>query len=273
MTEKLKILPPFDRLWQNCDPFAAAEQLAGEEYRRVKSRRTFRFEIDHRGYFAKVHRGVGWREIWKNLLQGKQPVLGAGNEFRAVELLSGLGVDTMTVAAYGERGRNPARRESFLITEELAGMESLEDYCARWRAEPPAFRHKRLLLTSLARTARAMHEHGLNHRDCYLCHFLLDLARWRDGAGEARLHVIDLHRAQIRRKVPYRYRVKDVAGLYFSSMDACLTGNDCRRFIELYSGKPWRECLRTEGGFWRDVAHTARKLYRKEFGRNPPDPR
>lgn len=273
MKEQLKILPPFDRLWQNTDPFAAADELAGEEYRRVKSRRTFRFEVEGRGYFAKIHRGVGWREIWKNLLQGKAPVLGAGNEFRAVTLLTGLGVDTMTVAAYGERGRNPARRQSFLITEELAGMESLEDHCRRWREQPPAFRHKRALLAALARTARLMHENGLNHRDCYLCHFLLDLARWDGGNGPAHLHVIDLHRSQLRRQVPYRYLVKDVAGLYFSSLDAGLTRNDCRRFIALYRGKPWRECMAGEAGFWRDVERTAYKLYAKEFGRTPPAPR
>ena len=118
--------PFFQKLWAGRDPFAEAEKLEGEEFRRVKSRRTFRFEAEGRGFFAKIHRGVGWREIWKNLLMGKRPVLGAGSEFRALNRLRELGVETMTPCAFGERGWNPAKIESFLITAELKNMVSLK---------------------------------------------------------------------------------------------------------------------------------------------------
>lgn len=262
MCTKLTVSAPFDILWREGDPFEIVSQLAGEEYRRVKSRRTFRFEVAGRGYFAKVHHGVGWREIWKNWLQFKRPVLGASNEFYALKLLARLGIDTMTPVAFGERNWNPARRESFLVTEELTDCVSLEDYCRGWR---PSFREKTALLTALARSAAAMHDHGLNHRDCYLCHFLLDRKRWDGGRGEAHLHVIDLHRAQIRRRIPYHYRVKDVAGLFFSSMDAGLTRHDLIRFMRIYSHGDWRSQTR----FWRDVERTAIRLYRKEFKRDP----
>ncbi len=267
MSNQLYLLSPFNRLWLGKDPFAEAGALDGEVFRLVKSRRTFRFQVGCRGYFAKVHKGVGWREIFKNLFQGKLPVLGAGNEFRALELLHHIGVDTMTAKAFGERGKNPARRESFLITEELCGMESLEDHCRDWH---PGFRAKRGLLDKLAATVGAMHRHGLNHRDCYLCHFLLDLEAWQGGAGEARLYVIDLHRAQIRRKIPLRYRIKDVAGIYFSSMDAGITRNDLRRFMAVYSGVCWRETAVRDRRFWTAVDRTARKLYCKEFKTDPP---
>ena len=62
----------FTELWRGREPFGAVEQLTGEEFRNVKSRRTIRFVIDGRGFFLKFHRGVGWREIFKNLLQGKR---------------------------------------------------------------------------------------------------------------------------------------------------------------------------------------------------------
>jgi heptose I phosphotransferase len=48
----------------------------------------------------------------------------------AYERLTELGVDTMRAVAYGERGSNPARRQSFMITEELAPTISLEDFAA-----------------------------------------------------------------------------------------------------------------------------------------------
>ena len=65
------LAPPFSELWKDADPFAEAAALEGEEFRKVKSRRTFRFEVEGRGFFAKIHHGVGWREIFKNLFQFK----------------------------------------------------------------------------------------------------------------------------------------------------------------------------------------------------------
>ena len=46
--------------------FEVMAHLDGEVYREVASRRTFRFEHDGKAYFAKVHFGVGWKEIIKN---------------------------------------------------------------------------------------------------------------------------------------------------------------------------------------------------------------
>ena len=44
-----------------------------------------------------------------------------------------------------------------------------------------------------------------------------------DDLEKMRLYLIDLHRMQLRRKTPSRWIVKDIAGLYYSSMDIGLT--------------------------------------------------
>ena len=85
------------------DPFAKAFALEGEVFRNVKNRRTVRFRWNGKDYFIKMHRGVGWREIFKNLFQLKRPVLGAANEYLAIRKLESLGVDTMKVYAFAER--------------------------------------------------------------------------------------------------------------------------------------------------------------------------
>lgn len=257
----------FSKLWNGKNPFHAAFELDGEEFRRVKSRRTFRFEIDGKGYFAKLHCGVGWREILKNLFQLKRPVLGAGNEYRACRHLDRIGVDTMTPCAYGSRGWNPAAQRSFLVTAELADTVSLEDYCREWGAMPPPFKEKSALIAQVGYMAGAMHRSGMNHRDCYICHFLLDKST--AGTHFPRLYIIDLHRAQIRPATPYRYQVKDTAGLYFSAMDAKLTWRDAMRFIAAYSARPLRKELKDNWKFWHDVEKTAIKLYQKVHGREP----
>ncbi len=255
----------FRTLWEGRDPFDEVERLQGEVFRQVKSRRTIRVVLDGRAYFAKIHYGVGWREILKNLLQLKRPVLSAQNEWRALSLLALAGVRTMTPAAFGRTGSNPARIRSFLITEELTGTASLEDLCARWTSQPPAFRLRKTLSEEVATMVQTMHAHGVNHRDCYLCHFHLDTssepARLEPGA--LRLYVIDLHRAQIRWRTPRRWLVKDLAGLYFSAMDVGLTRTDRLRFIRAYERQPLRNVFRRRGQFWHRVERTALALHRK----------
>ena len=83
-----------------------------------------------------------------------------------------------------------------------------------------------------------------------------------------RQRLIDLHRAQIREHTPRRWRVKDLAGLYFSAMDCGLTRRDLLRFIRHYgAGRPRQA---SDQRLWRQVERQATGLYRKAHGREPP---
>ena len=244
------------------DCFKTVYSLKGEEFRNVKNRRTLRFIHRNKAYFIKIHKGIGWKEIFKNWIQGKRPVIGAENEYLAIRKLEELGIDTMRVYAYAGRGSNPATHESFLITGELAGKISLEDFCRDWKTDPPDLHLKHAIIRELARVCSKMHFAGVNHRDCYLCHFLLDKPSLEKGI--IRLFVLDLHRAEIRKKIPRRMRVKDLAGIFFSSMDLGLSKRDALRFIAEY-----RTGGKLDKNLWRDVLRTAVKLYRKEWSREP----
>jgi len=263
--EKLYCDETFRKAWGK-DPFASAFAVNGEVFRDVKNRKTMRFRMDGKSYFIKLHGPVGWNEILKNLLQFKLPVIGSANEYLAVSLLTKLGVPTMTVCAFGIRGSSPAAMESFLVTKDLAGMVSLEDFCRDWKANPPPSELKHRIIRALALACARMHGSGLNHRDCYLCHFLLDPASLHEK--RIRLHVIDLHRAQIRSRIRRRYRVKDLAGIFFSAMDCGLSRRDALRFIAAYTPRAGV----MDAKIWPDVLRTAIHLYRKEFGRKPDLP-
>lgn len=234
--------------------------IQGEEFRNVPGRKTMRFEVEDRGYYIKLHFGVGIKEILKNLLQLKLPVLGAKNEYLAIKCLTDLRIDTMQIAGYGCRGSNPASKQSFIITEELTNTISLEDYCRNWSAEPPIPSLKRKLITQVALIARKLHENGLNHRDFYICHFLLKLP-FDPEHQDLRLYLIDLHRVQIRKKTPHRWIIKDIAGLYFSAMDIGLTKYDLFRFIKIYKKKSLREIFKNEKYFLKQVQQKAEALY------------
>lgn len=223
---------PFKTAWANKDPFEEVLKLNGEIYREVETRRTLNFKFQGESFYIKVHKGTTVKEILKNYLSLRAPVLGAGNEYKAINRLTGLGVNTMEVVAFGERGVNPLTRESFIITKDLNPAISLEDYCKDWKETPPSYHVKKLLIEEVARMVKTMHEGGVNHRDCYICHFLLHLPYC--GYEFPTLSVIDLHRAQIRRKVPVRWRDKDLVALYFSSQHLGLTLRDYCRFLRIY---------------------------------------
>lgn len=248
--------------WQGKDIFSVVQQIEGEIFRHKEGRRTLRFERGNKSYFLKDHQGVGWLEIIKNLVQLREPIISAKNEWRAIQLLEKHHIDTMTIAAYGEQGRNPATIKSFLITDELTDTMSLEYVGEQWQKSPPTFKTKVMLIKKLALITKNMHKHGMNHRDFYLCHFLLDdaFAKHNTIDEDTAIHLIDLHRAQIRIKTPLRWVIKDLGSLYFSAVRVPLTKRDLLRFMIIYSGKNMRECVGKYHDFWQKVGKRANKL-------------
>jgi len=269
---KLELRDELQEAWAGRDAFDEAASTRGTVYRQMDGRRTLRFQLRGRHYFLKYHAGVGWREVLKNLVQLKRPVLGAGVEWRAIEHLHRLGLATLEAVGYGEKGWNPAHRRSFLITRELAQTTSLEELVLDWPDHPPSPVLKRAIIARVAGIARRMHLGGINHRDFYVCHLLLDtsvgIAALRPES--IRFYVVDLHRAQIRRRVPQRWLVKDLASLYYSMMHAGLTRRDLLRFIRVYSGEPLRTSLSRHRNLWQQVQRRATGFHWEFFGKPPP---
>ena len=234
----------FRTLWAAQDP-SSLSGAGGKVYRELEARRTLRIEVAGRGYFVKIHRGVGWGEILKNLLTLRAPVLGAGNE------------NAGDPAAGGTRRRHDVRcclraratatgSAAFIHRHRgLAPTVSLEDFCRDWPQRPPEPRLKRALIGRVATMARRMHEGGVNHRDFYICHFLLHLdpvpdvrhvqaVADRPAPGADRAHT------------PRRWRDKDLASLYFSALQIGLTRRDfpCASCVFASTGRCARSCAR-----------------------------
>ncbi|WP_281646425.1 lipopolysaccharide core heptose(I) kinase RfaP [Parendozoicomonas sp. Alg238-R29] len=253
----------FQKAWKDVDPFEKVEQLDGEIFRQLEARKTLRFEQDDKSFFVKIHRGVGWKEIIENYIRFRKPVLGAENEYLAIKKLESLGIDTMTAVAYGKRGCNPAKQNSFIVTEDLVNTISLEDFCADWLKQPPAFRLKKKLIEKVADVSRLLHTNGVNHRDYYICHFLLAIPDGVENVDPDNFTVslIDLHRSQLREETPSRWIRKDIVGIYHSALDIGLTRRDVYRFIRVYTGLPLREAFKQYYWLWKGLEDKAQKLY------------
>ncbi|MBE7492382.1 MAG: hypothetical protein HS108_11575 [Planctomycetes bacterium] len=155
----------------------------------------------------------------------------ARREWMALTVLGGAGVPTIRPLALLEecQGRHTVR--AALITLGLDAPHTLEDI-ARTAAVTAARKHA--ITRELARITRRMHDAGINHRDYYLVHI-------RVGAGDT-LHVTDLNRADLRKVVPERWVVKDLAALHFSAPNPPVSRTDRARFLRAYTGKRLRHC-------------------------------
>lgn len=258
--------------FSGADAFDQVMALEGEVYRAKEGRRTLLFHHAGREYFAKIHHGIGWGEIWKNLSSFRMPVTDASNEWKAAEVLEKAGVETVKIVGKGTRGANPASRESFVIMEALAERVEVEDFLKEMGDLPGDTRLalKRAIVRKVADAARRMHSAGVNHRDFYLCHFHIlgrDWSQWRRGE-EFRLPLLDLHRAQIRAGVPRRWLVKDLGALLFSAVDCPVTDRDLVAFLRGYLGADWKRQVLGDAPLWKGVVRRASGFYRRHRGRD-----
>ncbi len=245
MSDTLVLEEPFRTLWEGKDPFEEVEKITGDVKRALETRRTLRFVVDKKGYYLKLHHGTKMKEVMKSLIRLRAPVLGADREWHAIHRLADNGVDTMEGVAYGEKGGNPLSKTSFIITKDVGRSWDARHVLQDLKVSVPV---KRIIIKRLAQMIRKMHQCGVNHRDCYLAHFLVhrpfDLKAGQDK--DLKISVIDLHRAQLRDAVPTRWRDKDLVGLLFSARDVALTSRDIYRFMKEYFQMPLREILKQE---------------------------
>jgi len=259
-------------------------QIDGETVKHVvASRRIFRFERGGKNFYMKVHFGVGWREIFKNWLQLKAPILGAEKEWLAIQAFHRreIDIETMEIVAYGKQGTNPATQRSFLITDALEQTIDLEQWLPplTYRPlKPERLKLKRAIIRRVAEIGSRLHDNDMCHRDFYLCHFRIDISDADPLPDPENMHIylMDLHRVGIDANIKPRWRVKDIAGLLYSALfdakDLTLTQTDILRFMSAYTGKICRPAISDHQDFWLAVLKRVYHTYQKDHGVPPPWP-
>lgn len=231
--------------------------LTGHVVRATANRKTMRLSLAGHSYFIKQHGPVGWKEIFKNYFSGKKPIIGALTEVDAIQKVIALGIKTTPIAAYGVNGACVASQESFLLTEDLGDIVSLEDICKTWKKNPPTSEEKQSMLIAVAKLAARFHEAGLCHRDFYLCHIALN--RDEPITSDTEFYLLDLHRVLDGQSSRGYAAKKDIAGLIFSCGDYGFTNEDWAVFKSYYLPQSKR--------FWSYVESRADKLYKKFYSK------
>lgn len=205
-------------------------EILGERSNRVRMRITlksldgpwiFYLKRHHRpGFFGRLARGLG---ISSKVSAGRQ-------ELTNIIRLKKAKLATMTVAAVGES--LDGADGSFIMVENLAGYESLDDFLKDFLPksnQPEQVRKRRELIRAVASYIRKLHGAGMVHQDLYLCHLFV---RPEDPADS--LSMIDLQRIRQLRRVRGRARLKDLAALNYSAEQVGVSRTDRLRFILEY---------------------------------------
>jgi hypothetical protein len=167
----------------------------------------------------------------KNWLSAKSRKSCAWFDYGVCEELAGLGIRTAKVVSYGEQFGIVCEKRSFCITEKIPQAQSLE------KELPPCFSLpernvnaglRKEFIKNLALFIRRFHEAGFRHRDLYLSHIF-----YNDGGS---FFLIDLARTFKPMLFKERYRIKDIAQLYYSAPGSIVTKTDRLRFYCYLTG-------------------------------------
>jgi len=227
----------------------------GQCLRVLEDRENWRLELrgvhgPARGVYLKRHHVRSWRSRLRAKL-GAGPGQTAGRvEARNIRQLTAHRIGCMELVAYGEHLRPDGRLESFVLTQELAGYQPLDDFLRErfppahsvgHRNAPPIGGSRRTLprdcdldrlIRKVAAVVREFHHAGYNHRDLYCCHFLVR----EPDEGTFQVKLIDLQRVEHRRRLRRRWLVKDLAQLAYSAPRSRIRCTHRLAFMRHYLG-------------------------------------
>lgn len=221
------------------DAFMETER--GRCLRALDDRENWRLDLPHpsgpRGVYLKKHHVRSWRWWLRARLGGDATRSPGSVEARNIERLADAGVAAMKLVAFGDRLHADGRLESFVLTEELTGYAQLDHFLRRAFTETPVHGGKRdarriELIQRIAEVAARFHNAGFNHRDLYCCHFFVR----EDRPASFDVRIIDLQRVERRRWFRWRWIVKDLAQLAYSTPCERISASQRMAFIKRYLG-------------------------------------
>lgn len=185
---------------------------------------------------------------------------------RAASELAAEGINTPKTLSYGEQWGALFEKRSFIITEKIPNAESLERKlpdCFNGPTTVEKLKLRRSFIVQLAGFIRIFHETDYRHRDLYLSHVFYS------DSGD--FYLIDLARAFKPIVFSRRFRIKDIAQLYYSAPVRYFSRTDRLRFYVGYIGRE-DKLTGKDKTFIRRVINKARRMARHDVkhGREVP---
>jgi len=212
--------------------FGAGKNLAKNNLAPYRSRIQFEMGTPPRTVFLKRYDNPPALSQLKSWLCHRGRRSCAFFEYEAADKLGQTGINTPKVVGWGEEWGRIFEKRSFIITEKIPQAEALERKLPDYFKAPPTQENLKLrknFIVRLAAFIRKFHGAGYRHRDLYFSHVFYGI----DG----RFYLIDLARCFEPNLLAERFRVKDIAQLYYSAPMKYFTKTDRLRFYFEYAGQ------------------------------------
>ncbi|HTD66871.1 MAG TPA: lipopolysaccharide kinase InaA family protein [Candidatus Limnocylindria bacterium] len=187
--------------------------------------------------------------VTRTLLHPVRGIPTFAREFQNIMRYRAHAIPSVTPLYFASR-QEDGKQRAILLTEELAGFRSLDEWHRDWQQIPPSPRLRRAVIRSVADLLRQIHAHGLRHNCFYPKHIFVRL----DSAERVESRAIDLEKTK---HSPFRHwRMNDLGTL--NRHAAGWSRADRVRFFKEYLSIPHlTEDAKMQ---WR---HLARRLARK----------
>jgi len=182
-------------------------------------------------------------------------------EFKAAERLNAAGINTAKTIACGSQYNFIFERRSFIITEQIPNAVSLEQKLPSYFYQPitkDSLNKRRTFIKKLADFIKRFHATGFRHRDLYLCHIFCN--------DNENFTMIDLARTFKPILLPERFRVKDIAQLFYSAAGKYFSNADRLRFYKAYTGH--KKLTNSDRNFIKSVINKASQMARHDRKHN-----
>lgn len=186
-------------------------------------------------------------------------------DFEPANKLAATGINTPKIISYGEQWGTFFEKRSFIITEKIPDAESLERKLPDCFNAPNTVENLKLrrnFIAQLAGFVKKIHETNYRHRDLYLSHIF-----YTDSGN---FYLIDLARAFKPIVWRRRFRIKDIAQLYYSAPGRYFSKTDRLRFYVGYTGQS--KLTRKDKIFIRKVINKAKRMARHDIKHGRPVP-
>jgi heptosyltransferase-2 len=233
--------------------FNAAHNLAKDNLSKYRSRLRFEINSPPTTLFLKRYDSPPILVQLRNWLSAHKRVSCGLFDFEPTIKFTAAGINVPKIISYGEQRGIFFEKRSFIITEKVPDAESLEQRLPDCFNAPPTAENLKLRRSFIARLAafvKKLHETKYRHRDLYLSHIFYD--------NNGRFYVIDLARTFKPGLFAERFRVKDIAQVYYSAQGRYFSRTDRLRFYLGYTGHS--KLTRKDKVFIRKVINKTRRM-------------
>lgn len=228
--------PVFDQLGlttiDSVFSFEAATNLTKDNLAKYRTRLQFEINSPPTTLFLKRYSCPPLFVQLKNWFNFRKRISCAYCDFQHTKTLAKAGIKTPKTICYGRQWGPVFEKRSFCVTEKIPNAQSLEKKLPDYFNAPDTVENlklRRSFIAQLAVFTKKFHSTDYRHRDLYFSHIFYD--------SDGQFHLIDLARAFKPFLFAERFRIKDIAQLYYSAPARYFSRTDRLRFYLIYASR------------------------------------